>query len=53
MVNCEKVKYGFFGNLEVLDKTAFSILAANIDSCSNDTIGNWKVGIEKDKYGPM
>jgi len=53
MVNCEKVKYGFFGNLEVLDKTAFSILAANIDSCSSDTVSNWKVGIDKGKYGPM
>jgi len=53
MVNCEKVKYGFFGNLEVLDKTAFSILVANIDTCSHDTVKNWKVGIENGKYGPM
>jgi len=53
MVNCEKVKYGFFGNLEVTDKTAFSILAANIDSCSTDTVSNWKVGIDHGKYGPM
>ena len=52
-INCEKVKYGFFGNLEVLDKTAFSILAANIDSCSSDTVSNWKVEIETVKlpYG--
>ena len=53
LVNCEKVKYGFFGNLEVFDKTAFSILAANIDSCSKTTVSNWKVGIDKGKYGPM
>ena len=53
MVNCEKVKYGFFGNLEVMDKTAFSILVANIDTCSTDTVKNRKVGIENGKYGPM
>jgi len=53
LVNCEKVKYGFFGNLEVFDKVAFSILLANIDSCSKTTVSNWKVGIDKGKYGPM
>merc|ERR1712039_1159178 len=53
MVNCEKVKYGFFGNLEVISKTAFSILLANIDTCDKKTVANWKVGIEKGKYGPM
>ena len=37
LVNCEKVKYGFFGNLENFDKTAFSVLVANIDSCSKTT----------------
>jgi len=53
LVNCEGVKYGFFGNLEVISKTAFSILAANIDKCDKDTVKDWKVGIEKGKYGPM
>ena len=53
LVNCEKVKYGFFGNLEIFDKTAFSVLVANIDSCSKTTVNNWKVGIDKGKYGPM
>ena len=52
-MNCEKVKYGFFGNLEIFDKTAFSVLVANIDSCSKTTVSNWKVGIDKGKYGPM
>ena len=52
-MNCEKVKYGFFGNLENFDKTAFSVLVANIDSCSKTTVNNWKVGIDKGKYGPM
>ena len=42
LINCEGVKYGFFGNLEVSSKTAFSILLANM----NDTLKNWKVGIE-------
>ena len=53
MVNCEKVKYGFFGNLEVCDKRAFSVLVANIDSASTDTVSNWKVKIHKGQYGPM
>ena len=30
--NCEGVKYGFFGHLEVFSKVAFSILLANIDT---------------------
>jgi len=51
--NCEKVMYGFFGNLEVFSKTAFSILAANVDVCKHNTVANWKVGIKNGKYGPM
>ena len=42
-----------FGNLEVSNDIAFSILVANIDSCSKTTVSNWKVGIDKGKYGPM
>ena len=52
-MNFEKVKYGFFGNLEIFDKTAFSVLVANIDSCSKTTGNGWKEGIDKGKYGPM
>merc|ERR1711953_934134 len=51
--NCEGVKYGFFGNLEVMSKVAFSILLANIDTCDKKTVANWKVGIDHGKYGPM
>jgi hypothetical protein len=51
--NCEKVDFGFFGNLEVVSKTAFSILIANIDTCKHKTVANWKVGIKNGKYGPM
>ena len=36
--NCEGVKYGFFGNLEVISKTVFSILAANIEKCDKHTV---------------
>ena len=35
--NCEGVQYGFFGNLEVFSKTAFSILLANLDTCKKKT----------------
>ena len=47
------MKCGFFGNLEVISKIAFSILALNIDTCDKDTVKDWKVGIDKGKYGPM
>lgn len=53
-VNCPFVEYGFFGNLEVFSKTAFSTLLDNIDDCKADTSTiNWKVGIKNGKYGPM
>jgi len=51
--NCEGVNYGFFGNLEVFSKTAFSILVANVDKCKTDTVSDWKVGVQNGKYGPM
>ena len=47
LINCEGVKYDFFGNLEVSSKTAFSILLANIDKCQYDTYKNWKVASEE------
>ena len=49
--NCEGVKYGFFGNLEVISKTAFSILLANVDVCDKDTMKDWKIGEEHGKCG--
>lgn len=51
--NCEGVDYGFFGNLEVFSKTAFSILVANVDKCKTDTVSDWKVGVKNGRYGPM
>ena len=38
LINCEGVKYGLFGNLEVISKTAFSILLANVETCDKDTV---------------
>ena len=37
----------------MISKTAFSSLTANIDTCDKDTVKDWKVGIEKGKYGPI
>merc|ERR1719414_579496 len=34
-----------------MDKTAFSILVANVDTCSSDTVSNWKEGIDHGKNG--
>jgi len=53
LANCEGVKYGFFGNLEVISKSAFSIFLANLETCKTKTVANWKIGIENGKYGPM
>merc|ERR1712064_46358 len=52
-VNCPYVDYGFFGNLELFSKTAFSTLLDNIDDCKADTKINWRVGVKNGKYGPM
>jgi len=49
--NCKYVDYGYFGNLEVFSRQAFSTLIDNIDSCKATL--NWKVGIKDGKYGPM
>jgi len=51
--NCKYVDYGYFGNLEVFSKAAFTTLLANIDLCKSSTEINWKVGIKNGKYGPM
>merc|ERR1712161_128555 len=49
--NCKYVDYGYFGNLEVFSRQAFSTLIDNIDSCKSTL--DWKVGIKDGKYGPM
>ena len=46
------VEYGFFDNLEVFSKTAFTIVLANVDACKTKAVKNWKVGTYKGKYGP-
>merc|ERR1712045_629120 len=51
--NCKYVDYGYFGNLEVFSKAAFTTLLANIDLCKASPEINWKVGIKNGKYGPM
>jgi hypothetical protein len=51
--NCKYVEYGYFGNLEVFSKAAFSTLTAKIDDCKADSKINWKVGVKNGKYGPM
>merc|ERR1712032_228751 len=40
--NCEHVKFGFFGNLEVISKAAFSALLGGLDECKADPIVNNK-----------
>jgi len=49
--NCKNVDYGYFGNLEVFSREAFSTLIKNIDTCKQSL--NWKVGVKNGKYGPM
>merc|ERR1712207_16718 len=51
--NCKFVDYGYFGNLEVYSRVAFSTLLENIDACKASKEINWKVGIKNGKYGPM
>merc|ERR1712217_380764 len=33
--NCKFVRFGFFGNLEVVSKTAFATFLANLDNCKS------------------
>jgi len=51
--NCKYVEYGYFGNLEVFSKAAFTTLVDKIDVCKADSHINWKVGVKNGKYGPM
>merc|ERR1711879_968301 len=53
MGNCKYVDYGYFGNLEVFSKAAFTTLVANIDLCKASPEINWKVGVKNGKFGPM
>jgi len=51
--NCKFVDYGYFGNLEVFSRVAFSTLLENMDTCKQASEIHWKVGIKNGKYGPM
>jgi len=46
--NCKGVEWGYFGNLEIMSKTAFKLLLDNIDSCSDKI--DWVKGT---KWGPI
>ena len=49
--NCKYVDYGYFGNLEVYSREAFTTLIRNIDTCKTSI--NWKLGVQNGKWGPM
>mmetsp|Transcript_2546 Transcript_2546/g.6842 ORF Transcript_2546/g.6842 Transcript_2546/m.6842 type:complete len:411 (-) Transcript_2546:59-1291(-) len=49
--NCKFVKWGWFGNLEIMSLTAADTLFAHIDWCKKTL--DWKTGVEGGKYGPM
>jgi len=51
MENCKFVDWGYFGNLEVFSKQAFSTLVNNLDTCYTSL--PWKVGVHGGKHGPM
>lgn len=51
MENCKFVDWGYFGNLEVFSKQAFTTLVDNLDNCYSSL--PWKVGVHDGKYGPM
>merc|ERR1711963_856578 len=51
MENCKYVDWGYFGNLEVFSKQAFSTLVQNLDTCYTQL--PWKVGVHGGKHGPM
>jgi len=51
MENCKYVDWGYFGNLEVFSKQAFSTLTDNVEHCY--TALDWKVGVHGGKYGAM
>jgi hypothetical protein len=50
--NCQFVKYGWFGSLEIFSKVAFETLLGSMASCKGGGI-DWKLGIDGGKYGPM
>ena len=49
--NCKYVKWGWFGNLEIMSLTAADTLFPNIEWCKQ--VLDWKTGVEGGKYGPM
>merc|ERR1719162_2177311 len=49
--NCKYVKWGLFGNLEIMSLTAADTLFPNIEWCKQ--VLDWKTGVEGGKYGPM
>merc|ERR1712013_580527 len=49
--NCEHVKFGFFGNLEVVSKAAFSNLLDGLDECRADPDVEKKVTTPNCKMG--
>jgi len=51
MENCKFVDWGYFGNLEVFSKQAFTTLVNNLDACYTSL--PWKVGVHGGKHGPM
>jgi hypothetical protein len=50
--NCQYVKYGWFGSLEIFSVAAFETLLGSMASCKDGGV-DWKVGIDGGKYGPM
>jgi len=51
MENCKYVNWGYFGNLEVFSKQAFTTLVGSLEECY--TTLPWKVGALEGKFGPM
>merc|ERR1711972_1274493 len=43
--NCKYVDYGYFGNLEVFSKAAWSTLMAHAEDCHTSI--DWKLGVKK------
>jgi len=48
--NCAKVKFGFFGNLEVVSQDAFATFLANLETCKATL--DWKGEDPEWKWGP-
>eukprot|EP00974_Lingulodinium_polyedra_P024888 2406949-Lingulodinium_polyedra.AAC.1 len=44
---------GFFGSLEVIAKTAFSVFPASLETCKKTSGSEWKTGVKRGQCGPM